>query len=115
MNKTIITDKQQQVIACIIGERIHQDRKWGTVDERPREVGTYLTLMRKILTDAERAFAENSGDYNALDEMRKVVAVGVACFEQHHVPSRQILSLGGRMVAAESLIENIEAITNSQG
>lgn len=100
-----MSDKQAQVLTSVIGERLHQDRKWGTVEERPREVGTYLTLMRKILGDAEKAFAENSGDYQALDEMRKVVAVGVACFEQHHVPSRQMLSGSGRMVAAESMIE----------
>jgi hypothetical protein len=45
--------------------------------------------MRKLLSDADRAFAESRGDEPALDELRKVVAVGVACFEQHGVPSRR--------------------------
>lgn len=80
--------QQQDALQKVRDERQYQDKKWGTVQQRPREVGTYLTLMRKLLTDAEKAFAENSGDAPALDELRKVVAVGVACFEQHGVPPR---------------------------
>lgn len=83
-----VSEAQADVLAAVIGERCYQDQKWGSVTDRPREVGTYLTLMRKLLTDAERAFSESRGDEPALNELRKVVAVGVACFEQHGVPSR---------------------------
>ena len=88
MSLNCVTKNQEDVFAAVIGERCYQDRKWGPPSVRPREVGTYLTLMRKLLADAERAYAESDGDTAALDELRKVVAVGVACFEQHGVPSR---------------------------
>jgi hypothetical protein len=69
-------------------ERAYQMRKWGTVKERPHEVGAWLTLMRVHLNDAEQAWANSSGDHNALNELRKVLALGVACAEQHGLPCR---------------------------
>ncbi len=80
---------QAAVISAIVNERAYQDAKWGTIQERPREVGTYLTLMRALLTDADRAYAKSKGDEPALNELRKVIAVGVACLEQHGVQDRQ--------------------------
>jgi len=79
---------QADVLAAVIGERVFQDRKWGTVEQHPHEVGSWLTIMRQLLNDAERAYMSQRGDKGALDELRKVVAVGVACMEQHGVPSR---------------------------
>ena len=83
-----VTMQQEDVLAAVIGERTYQDRKWGTIEEHPHEVGSWLTIMRQLLTDAERAYMSQRGDLSALDELRKVVAVGVACMEQHGVPSR---------------------------
>jgi hypothetical protein len=78
----------QDVLSALHDERVYQNRKWGTVNTHPHEVGGYLTLMRKLLRDAEDAWQSNRGDALALDELRKVVAVGVACFEQHGVVPR---------------------------
>ena len=50
---------------------------------RKNGVIAYLTIMRKLLTDAEAAWASSRGDDGSLDEIRKVVAVGIACMEQH--------------------------------
>lgn len=72
-----------QVLEAIHEERVFQNRKWGTIAEHPHEVGGYLTLMRKLLSDAEVAWSTQRGDIGALDEVRKVVAVGVACMEQN--------------------------------
>lgn len=80
--------QRDQVYAAVDSERNYQDRKWGTVDQHPHEVGGWLTLMRKLLTDAEVAWASSDGDYMALQEIRKVLAVGVACAEQHGITSR---------------------------
>lgn len=80
--------KQADVLAAVIGERSYQDRKWGTPREHPHEVGGWLTLMRVHLAKAEAAWAGSKGDEKALDAMRKTVAIGVACMEQHGVPSR---------------------------
>ena len=77
-----------KVYESIDSERYYQDRKWGTVEQYPHEVGGWLTLMRKLLTGAEAAWAGSNGDYKALLELRKVLAVGVACAEQHGLPGR---------------------------
>ena len=80
----------RDVLNVIHDERVFQNRKWGTIEEHPHEVGGYLTLMRKLLTDAEVAWSTKRGDIGALEEIRKVVAVGVACMEQHGAIPRSI-------------------------
>lgn len=77
-----------EVLSAIHDERVYQNRKWGTIAQHPHEVGGYLTLMRKLLADAEVAWSTRRGDVGALDEIRKVVAVGVACMEQHRQVGR---------------------------
>ena len=84
------TMEQADALTAVIAERSYQDAKWGTVDERPKEVGSWLTLMRKLLRDAEDNWATSDNDQGALAELRKVVAVGLACFEQHGVPERDV-------------------------
>jgi len=88
MEGKTITMTREKVYAAIDSERAFQDRKWGTIEQHPHEVGGWLTLMRKLLADAERAWAENSSDTLALWEIRKVLAVGTACLEQHGVDNR---------------------------
>jgi hypothetical protein len=78
----------KEVLSAIHDERVFQNRKWGTIAQHPHEVGGYLTLMRKLLTDAELAWSTPRGDIGSLEEIRKVVAVGVACMEQHGAPIR---------------------------
>ena len=74
------------VLDAVHGERVYQNRRWGTITERPHEVGGYLTIMRKLLGDAEQAWSTQRRDVGALDEIRKIVAVGIACMEQHAPP-----------------------------
>jgi hypothetical protein len=73
----------EDVLDALHDERVFQNRKWGTIAEHPHEVGGYLTIMRKLLADAEVAWSTARGDVGALDEIRKVVAVGIACMEQY--------------------------------
>ena len=73
---------------AIAGERAYQDRKWGSPHEHPHEVGAWLTIMRHKLLDAEAAWTHGLDDHDALKEVLKVVAVGVACLEQHGVVTR---------------------------
>jgi hypothetical protein len=72
-----------EVLSAVHDERVFQNRKWGTITDHPHEVGGYLTIMRKLLCDAEQAWSSQKGDAGALDEIRKVVAVGIACMEQY--------------------------------
>lgn len=74
---------RQEVYSAVNDERVFQDRKWGTIHQHPHEVGSWLTIMRQLLNDAEKSYMSQRGDIGALDELRKVVAVGVACMEQH--------------------------------
>jgi hypothetical protein len=90
--------ERSKVFASIGTERFFQDRKWGTIQEHPHEVGGWLVLMRKVLSDAEVAWAGSDGDYRALLELRKLLAVGVACAEQHGLPARSMTQpVGERM------------------
>lgn len=59
------------VYEAIESERRYQDRKWGTVEQHPHEVGAWLTLMRKHLSDAESVFA---GFDNAFQNLRYACA-----------------------------------------
>lgn len=83
--------QRSEIFKSIESERVFQDRKWGTIQEHPHEVGGWLTLMRKLLGDAEKAWAESNQDHLALIELRKLLAVGVACSEQHGLPARSLL------------------------
>jgi hypothetical protein len=66
-------------------ERRYQRRKWG---DKPHDVGAWLTIMRGELQEAEEAWCKASGDQPALSEILQVVAVGIACMEQHGVVTR---------------------------
>ncbi len=83
---------KKEVLSAIHDERVFQNRKWGTIEQHPHEVGGYLTLMRKLLTDAEESWSTSRGNVGALDEIRKVVAVGIACMEQHGAVPRSVQS-----------------------
>ena len=79
---------RDKVYEVIDGERNHQDKIWGTVEDHPHEVGAWITIMRRHLRKAEEAWASDGGDRLAMASIRKVIAVGVACCEQHGVPPR---------------------------
>ena len=77
-----------KVFEAIDSERDYQDRKWGTPVEHPHEVGGYLALMDVHLQRAKAAWAGANNDTAALEALRKVLAVGTACAEQHGIPGR---------------------------
>ena len=80
---------RETVYALIDGERDPPDRKWGDIEDHPHELGSWILIMESLLEDARKAYQCANGDRKALDEIRKVVAVGVACMEQHGAPRRQ--------------------------
>jgi hypothetical protein len=86
--ETKLDEKQGAVFDAIGTERTYQELKWGTPEEHPQSVGAYLTLMRVHLADAEAAWARSNGNTAALDRLRRVLAIGVACGEQHGMPKR---------------------------
>lgn len=82
------TPIRRQVYIAVNSERDFQDAKWGTVTQRPHEVGAWLTLMRGHLHQAELAWIGANHDVDAMNEIRKVIALGVACGEQHGILPR---------------------------
>lgn len=89
------TGAQAEAMSAIIEERHYQDSRWGPVHEHPHEVAGWLTIMRHHLSAAEAAWSigGSGSDEKALHEVRKAVAVGVACMEQHGSPKRDAVEL----------------------
>lgn len=79
--------EQSEIFGAITRERQYQDRKWGTPGEHPHDVPGWLLVMRGELQEAEQAWLKGE-DRDALVEILQVIAVGVACLEQHGVFSR---------------------------
>ena len=84
-----MSNSQNQVFYAIENERKYQDSKWGSLEERGHEVGSWLTIMRVCLAKAELAYTTQNGDTAAIDEIRQVIATGVACLEQHGIVYRE--------------------------
>jgi hypothetical protein len=96
--------ERSEVFRAISSERDYQDRRWGTVEEHPHEVGAWIALLQKRVNDALVAWASSSGDVKALDEIRKVAALAVACGEQYgftDVPRVAIRMAGSKRQEAE--------------
>lgn len=77
---------QSTVMFAIVEERAYQDRKWGTVEENPHEVGQWIAIMQRELDEAREAY-DNCWTTGLL-EILQVAAVAVACLEQHGVQMR---------------------------
>lgn len=73
---------------AIKSERKYQDEKWGPIDTRRHEVGAWILLMQSHIQRAANDWASSNRDENALAGIRKVLAIGVACGEQHDIPKR---------------------------
>lgn len=91
-NKEKLPELRANVYDAIGTERYYQEQKWGSIEEHPQSVGGYLTLMRVHLTNAEAAWVGSDNDKAALHCLRKVLALGVACGEQHGLPKRDFNS-----------------------
>lgn len=74
-------------ILAVLRERAYQDNKWGTPWGNPHTIRQWLTIMQRELTEAKR---QHPGDDQAiLQEVVQVVAVGIACLEQHGLGSKR--------------------------
>ena len=82
-------NRRASAFQAIAGERAYQDAKHGTVVANPHEVGTWLMLISVHLRRAQDALASADHPGGALDALRKVLAIGTACAEQHGLPARR--------------------------
>jgi hypothetical protein len=81
---------RELVYKVIDRERDYQDGKWTPDKHGQHEVEAFLLYMEHYLSEARKLVSTTDGTLGALDQMRKVVALGVACFEKHDVPERLI-------------------------
>ncbi len=79
---------RESVYKIIDGERDYQGDLWNHQDSF-NSVGDFITYMDVYLIKAKQAYTEKEGAEPALDVLRKVVTLGIACFEIHGVPQRK--------------------------
>lgn len=83
---------RQQVYAAVNSERAYQDAQQGNAKRHagqpPMTPGEYILCMEKCLADARSVWYTPDGGTACLDNVRKVVALGVACMELHGAPFR---------------------------
>ncbi len=79
--------KREEVYKVIDGERNYQDFKWDT-SGRNKPTECYLLYMKSYLDEAIHQISHTAGDKGALDILRKVTALGVACMEDNGAVER---------------------------
>ena len=85
-----------QVFKAVSDEREYQDSKWGTIEEHPHEVGSWLLVIKGELDEAIEAWQKGGGDRLALQEVVQVAATSFACLEQHGLGFPRDFSTQGR-------------------
>lgn len=64
-------------------------RSGGSIHERHHNIGTWLLVMQAELGEATAGLLKGEHpEIEALEEILQVVAVGVACLEQHGIVER---------------------------
>jgi len=72
---------REDVYKIINNERDYQDKKWKHRPELP--VADELLLMHSYLNRAINSYIGVMGERLSLDRIRKVVAIGIRCLENH--------------------------------
>lgn len=83
-----------KVYAAIDSERDYQDNRWNaatTPTEGKHSVGEFIIFMEDYLREAKTQLSrqgEPKASQDALNTLRKVLGLGVACMEQNGAPER---------------------------
>lgn len=85
MPRVIYRNSRRSVYEVIDGERDYQDNNFG---DNPHSVTEFLTFMQHYLSTAVTKVSTTKGDTCALDEVRKITALGVVCMEQNGFRNR---------------------------
>jgi len=83
---------REEVYQALDSERDYQDRRWGPEQSSGKHsVAEFLLYMQDYLTQAINQSSRNADPLAttlALDTVRKITAMGVACMEQNGVVDR---------------------------
>ncbi len=71
--------EREKVYKIIDNEREYQNEKWL----KQRSVAEELLIMQNFLDKAKASYVGVLGESVALDQVRKVVAIGVRCMENN--------------------------------
>jgi hypothetical protein len=88
--------KIEEIFDAIVAERKYQAKRWGerqpdgTFLDNTCTPTEYLVYLQTYLQDAMRGATVFNGDKHGLVCLRKIVALGVRCFEEHGVPMRDL-------------------------
>ncbi len=91
--------KRREVYQLLDEERDYQE---GKFPGHRHELGAYFTLLQFLLRKAIYSWAGDSNDEKALSNLRKLVALGIACLEEHGAPSRVAEEDEKRQMAREA-------------
>lgn len=86
---------RNKVYELIDSERRYQDLKWGAIEQHPHEVGSWILILSAHVRDAMEAWGSAPNDHQALEEVRKIASIAVACMEQHGARPRHITEFKG--------------------
>lgn len=84
-----------EVYSAIDSERAYQDTRWNsatTTSEGLHSIEEWLIYMENYLDQAKEQVSRNAkqvGDALAMQTLRKITAMGVACMEQNGAPRRE--------------------------
>jgi hypothetical protein len=82
-----MTASRREVYNAIDGERDYQELRWI----RPlhtHSVTEYLVYIEHYLNKAKLAVSTQDGEQGALDDLRKITALGVAAMEENGAKER---------------------------
>lgn len=77
--------ERQEVYKLVDGERAYQDGKYGN---EGADVESWILYMEEWLSIARFEASHSTSKIVALEAVRKVTALGVACMENHKTPPR---------------------------
>lgn len=81
---------REDIYLAIDIERNYQDTNFPRTKDNPRSIGEYILIMEEAMSQARANWYGNVPDKNSLEMLRKVVATGIRCFEDHGIPRRDL-------------------------
>lgn len=85
---------RSEVYHALDTERAYQARRWGVRTEpgqfleQPHSIAEWVLYTEHYLAAARALASTRDPETPALEPLRKVAALLIACFEQHGVPGR---------------------------
>lgn len=78
------TEVESILLGVVAGERDYQNNlPLSRSDGKDKDVYNYAAMLESYLAKAFEAWTDNPGNWHCLDQIRKIAAIIVRCFEEH--------------------------------